>query len=31
MFGGWALACGGVAPMMMRDRAMEGWVRAGAC
>jgi len=26
---GWALALPDVAPMMMRDRRMEGWVRAG--
>ena len=26
---GWALALSDVGPMMMRDRRMEGWVRAG--
>lgn len=26
---GWALALPDVEPMMMRDRAMQGWVRAG--
>ena len=27
---GWALKMRGIAPMMMRDRPMGGWVRAGA-
>jgi TfoX N-terminal domain len=26
---GWALALPDVGPMMMRDRVMDGWVRAG--
>ena len=26
---GWALARPGVAPMIMRDRPLDGWVRAG--
>jgi hypothetical protein len=26
---GWALARDGVGPMMIRDRRMEGWARAG--
>jgi hypothetical protein len=26
---GWALALPDIAPMMMRGRAMDGWVRAG--
>jgi len=26
---GWALALNDVGPMMMRDRRMDGWVRAG--
>ncbi len=27
---GWALALAGIEPMVMGDRQMNGWVRAGA-